>query len=368
SAKFDNMPRSAIDAGLADVVAPVEELPERIIAFGQRAPALRDSGLALEEKAQSSLDNVFVLLRAQTGNDFSVYTRSTLFRRIGRGMGVQKIEGRAPYVRYMRDNPREVELRAKELVVGVTSFFRDAPAWEHLKSNVLPALLASRPAGVLRAWVPGCSTGEEAYSLAMVFKEAMEPFAATKDTTLQIFATDLDREATEKAGHGLFLANIAADVSPERLRRFFVKDERGYRIGKDIRDMVVFAPQNIIMDPPFTKLDILSCRNLLIYLSSELQKKLIPLFHYSMNPDGVLFLGTAEPVGAYTNFFGQLDGKLRLSRRLDHGVVASPIELPATRAAASTPTAPEREEPGALKAPPPNLQTLADRVLVQRFS
>src|SRR5262249_55366765 len=146
------------------------------------------------------------------------------------------------------------------------------------------------------------------------------------------------------------------------------KDERGYRIGKDIRDMVVFAPQNIIMDPPFTKLDILSCRNLLIYVESELQKKLIPHFAYSMTPDGFLSVGTAETVAAYTNLFGQLDGTLRLSRRLDHGVVASPIELPATRAAASTPTAPEREEPGALKAPPPNLQTLADRVLVQRFS
>src|SRR5215813_1129343 len=154
----------------------------------------------------------------------------------------------------------------------------------------------------------------------MVFKEAMEPFKPVRNIVLQIFATDLDRDAIEKARQGLYPDNIAADVSPERLRRFFIQEERGYRVHKEIREMVVFAPQNIIMDPPFTKLDVLSCRNLLIYLSAELQKKLVPLFHYSLNPGGVLFLGTAETVGSFSSLFAPLDGKTRLFRRLAQSV------------------------------------------------
>ena len=168
---------------------------------------------------------------------------------------------------------------------------------------------------MLRAWVPGCSTGEEAYSLAIVLTEAAERLAGPR-VSAQIFATDLDRDAVEQARQGVYPANIAADVSPERLRRFFAQEERGYRIRKEIRESVVFAPQNIVMDPPFTKLDILSCRNLLIYLSPELQKKLIPLFHYSLNPGGILFLGSAETVGTHSPLFGPLDAKNRLYRRL----------------------------------------------------
>jgi two-component system CheB/CheR fusion protein len=372
SAKFESMPRSVIEAGLADVVAPVEELPEKILAYSQRAPHINRAALPFEDKAQGSLEKVFILLRTQTGNDFSLYKRSTIYRRIERRMGLHQIDTVAHYVRYLRENPRETELLFKELLIGVTSFFREPIAWEHLRKDVLPALVSSRPAGgVLRAWVPGCSTGEEAYSLAIVFKEAMEPFAPIKNAALQIFATDLDREAIEKARHGIYPANIAADVSPERLRRFFVQEERGYRVGKEIRDMVVFAPQNIIMDPPFTKLDILSCRNLLIYLSSELQKKLIPLFHYSLNPGGVLFLGTAETVGTFTHLFSPLDGKTRIYRRLDQAVVAMPVDFPASVLPMTVPAQggdTEAEGGAQVKGPPANLQTLADRVLVQRFS
>ena len=170
----------------------------------------------------------------------------------------------------------------RELLIGVTSFFRDPPSWEFLKREVLPGLITSRPGGsVVRAWVPGCSTGEEAYSLAIVFKEVLESLKEPKNLVLQVFATDLDREAIDKARQGSYPPNIAANVSPDRLNRFFTEEDRGYRVNKQIREMVVFAPQNIIMDPPFTRLDILSCRNLLIYLAPELQKKLIPLFHYA---------------------------------------------------------------------------------------
>jgi two-component system CheB/CheR fusion protein len=371
SAKFDGMPRSAIDAGLADVVADVGQLPARIIDYRRHTPHLGRADRLVEDEAEGALEKVFVLLRANTGNDFSLYKQTTILRRIERRMGLHQIDDIAHYVRFLRENPREIDLLFKELLIGVTSFFRDPAAWEHLKGDVMPALLSARATGgVLRAWVPGCSTGEEAYSLAMIFKEAMEPLRPVKNLGLQIFATDLDKDAIEKARQAVYPDNIAADVSPERLRRFFVQEERGYRVGKEIREMVVFAPQNIIMDPPFTKLDILSCRNLLIYLSSELQKKLIPLFHYSVNPGGVLFLGSAETIGAGSELFTPLDGKTRLYRRLDQSVAGVPVELPATPPPHDRRVAgePEPDLVTQQKGAPPNLQVLADRVLVQRFS
>ena len=316
TAKFDGMPRSAIDAGLADIVAPVDELPGKIIAYLQRTPLLARPELALEDKTQSALEKAVILLRAHTGHDFSLYKRNTLYRRIERRMGIHQIDKIAAYVRYLQENSQELDLLFKELLIGVTSFFRDPAAWEQLREQALPALLASRPAGhALRAWVPGCSTGEEAYSLAIVFKEALEQVKPKGNFTLQVFATDLDRDAIDKARQGVFPDNIAADVSPERLSRFFSKEEHGYRVRKEIREMVIFAPQNLIMDPPFTKLDILSCRNLLIYLAPEMQKKLIPLFHYSLNPGGILFLGSAETIGGFTDLFAPLSGKSRIFRR-----------------------------------------------------
>ena len=317
TAKFDGMPRSAIDAGLADIVAPVEELPGKIIAYLQRTPLHRpDRNWRWRTRRRAPWKRSVILLRAHTGHDFSLYKRNTLYRRIERRMGIHQIDKMADYVRYLQENSQELDLLFKELLIGVTSFFRDPAAWEQLREQAIPALLASRPPGqALRAWVPGCSTGEEAYSLAIVFKEAVEQVKPKGNFALQIFATDLDRDAIDKARQGVFPANIAADVSPERLNRFFVKEERGYRVRKEIREMVIFAPQNLIMDPPFTKLDILSCRNLLIYLTPEVQKKLMPLFHYSLNPGGILFLGSAETVGGFTDLFAPLSGKSRLFRR-----------------------------------------------------
>jgi two-component system CheB/CheR fusion protein len=364
SAKFDGMPRSAIDAGLADVVAPVEELPGKIIAFLQHAPLIAKPGLAQEDKAQSGLEKVVILLRAQTGHDFSLYKKTTVYRRIERRMGIHQIHRIASYVRFLQENPQELEMLFKELLIGVTSFFRDPAAWEQLKKEVIPALLAGRaPSQALRAWVPGCSTGEEAYSLAILFKEALEQLKPARNSTLQIFATDLDRDAIEKAREGVFPANIAADVSPERLGRFFVHVERGYQVAKSIREMVIFAPQNIIMDPPFTKLDILNCRNLLIYLTLELQKKLLPLFHYSLNPGGFLFLGSAETIGSFTDLFALLEGKARLYRRLESALRAEPVEFPAS----FVPALPGAPPPKAFK-PAANLQSLADQLLLERYS
>lgn len=316
SSKFDGMPCSAIDAGLADIVALAEELPGKLIEYLRHTPLLTRSEALAEGGAQSQLEKVVILLRNQTGHDFSLYKRNTLYRRIERRMGLHQIPKIGTYVRYLRENPQEVELLFKELLIGVTNFFRDPEAWEQLRDEALPPLLTGRAVGhALRAWVPGCSTGEEAYSLAIVFKEALKRVKARENFQLQIFATDLDRDAVDRARQGLFPANITADVSPERLNQFFIKEERGYRVAKEIREMIIFAPQNLIMDPPFTKLDLLSCRNLLIYLAAELQKKLLPLFHYSLNPAGVLFLGSAESIGGYTRLFAPFGGRSRLFRR-----------------------------------------------------
>ncbi|MGC4065273.1 MAG: CheR family methyltransferase [Polyangiaceae bacterium] len=236
SAKFDGMPRSAIDAGIVDVIAPVEELPGRLLAYLRHYPVLDRGNEPVEDKALTALSKIFVLLRSHTGNDFTFYKKSTVYRRIERRMGLHQLDSIGHYVRFLRENPNEVELLFRELLIGVTSFFRDPSAWENMKEEVIAPLLTTLPPGsLMRAWVPACSTGEEAYSLAMVFKEAMAPHKSTKNISLQVFATDLDRDAIEKARGGLFPNNIVADVSQERLRRFFIKEDQGFRVTKEIR-------------------------------------------------------------------------------------------------------------------------------------
>ena len=366
TAKFDGMPRSAVDAGLADIVAPVEDLPAKILAFLQHVPLLnKPEEPFLGDKTQSVMEKAIILLRAQTGHDFSLYKRNTLYRRIERRMGIHQISKMAAYVRYLQTNPQELDLLFKELLIGVTSFFRDPAAWEHLREHAIPSLLASRAAGhALRAWVPGCSSGEEAYSLAMAFKEALDDVKPKGNLALQIFATDLDRDSIDKARQGLFPLNISADVLPERLARFFIKEDHGYRVRKEIREMVIFAPQNLIMDPPFTKLDILSCRNLLIYLVPEVQKKLIPLFHYSLNSGGILFLGSAETIGGFSNLFFPVNARAKLFQRSATAMSAEPIEFPSS----FTSPAITRVEPLAMPKPLASLQSMADQLVLQRFS
>ncbi len=365
SAKFDSMPRSAIVAGLADLVAPVEDLPGKIIDYLRHARVIAKTERPLEEKDQSGLEKVLILLRAKTGHDFSLYKKNTVYRRVERRMGIHQIDRIAAYVRYLQENSQEVDLLFKELLIGVTSFFRDPAAWEQLQGEAIPACLSRRPAGgVLRAWSAGCSTGEEAYSLAIAFKEALEQVKPKDNFTLQIFATDLDRDAIDKARQWVYPANIAADVSPERLRRFFIKDGNGYRVVKEIRDMATFATQNLIMDPPFTRLDILICRNLLIYLTPELQKKLLPLFHYSLNPGGVLFLGSAEAVSTFTDLFAPLNIKSRLFQRRESVLPAEPVAFPPS----FVPALPGVPKEVPMVKPAANLQSLADQLLLQHFS
>ncbi|MDW7730482.1 MAG: chemotaxis protein CheB [Bacillota bacterium] len=328
SAKYDSMPKSAIEEGLADVIATVEEMPLKIASYLRHKPYIGGSEQALTDKIQSSIEKVMILLRSKTGHDFSLYKKNTVLRRLERRMGIHQIDNTTTYVRLLQENPQELELLYKELLIGVTNFFRDPKAWEQLKTEAFPELLTGGKMQALRAWVPGCATGEEAYTLAIVFKEMVELIKPAQDPQLQIFATDISQEAIGKAREAIYPANISADISPERLEQFFVQVDNGYQVAKPIREMVIFAQQSIIMDPPFTKLDILSCRNLLIYLTQELQKKIIPLFHYSLNPGGYLLLGNAETVGNYTNLFGPLPGKSRLYRRLEPTMQSEPIEFP----------------------------------------
>ncbi|WP_426992020.1 CheR family methyltransferase [Methylomonas sp. CM2] len=278
-------------------------------------------------------------------------------------MGLRQIDAIAGYADYLRENPQELDLLFKELLIGVTSFFRDPEVWASLKTEVIPALLAEYPAGkALRAWVPACSTGEEAYSLAMIFKEVLAESQSPRPFKLQIFATDLDQDAIDKARQGFFPATIAGEVSEDRLSRFFNVDGGGYRIKKDIREMVIFAPHNVIMDPPFTKLDLLCCRNLLIYLSQELQQKLILLFHYTLASHGILTLGNAETIGNASHLFSATDHKLRLYRRID-----TPFPLNVDFPTKYFPVASMIEDTE--KHPPiANLQTLADQLLLQHFA
>ncbi len=364
SAKFDSMPRSAIESIQPDIVASANELPSKLIGLLKHIP-VPGLGSEFEIKDKTSLEKIVILLRTHTGNDFSLYKKNTIYRRIERRMGVHKIEKIGSYVHFLQENPKEVDILFKELMIGVTSFFRDHQVWEKVKDTHIPNLIARLEEGsVVRAWIPGCSTGEEAYSLAIIFKEAIEKIKPHGGISLQIFATDLDNDAIETARKGQFSANIATDVSQNRLKRFFTKTDEGYRINSGLREMVVFANHNIIMHPPFTKLDIITCRNLLIYMDTELQRKLLGLFYYSLNPDGIMVLGTSESLGVQSHLFTILDNKLKIYKRSSLSVVPDLTDFPSSFG--------RNRQPGVESQAPQmsstNIQTLADQLLLHNYS
>ena len=329
TAQADSMPLSAIKAGVADIVVPAKAMAERILRFVRNPLHQPSRDSTPHPKLLNTLDKIVVLLRDRSGTDFSLYKNNTLQRRIERRMAVHHIGSPDDYVRHLRANPHELDLLFKEMLIGVTSFFRDPEAWEFLRAEAIPELLAKHPSGAaLRAWVAACSTGEEAYSLAIVFLEALEKLRPTARFSLQIYATDLDNDAIDRARKGVYPANIVADVSAERLERFFVYEEPGYRIKREVREMVVFATHDIISDPPFTKLDFVLCRNLLIYFGAELQKKLLPIFHYGLNRNGLLLLGNAETIGNQENLFKPINSKIRLFSRADEQLAPSRLNFP----------------------------------------
>ncbi len=364
NAKFDSMPRSVIDAGLADIVAAAEELPGEIIAYLQGAPHASTTIAASEASMRSAVEKILILMRSRTSHDFSYYKKNTLYRRIERLMGIHQIDKISAYVRFLSENPGELDLLFKELLIGVTSYFRDPEVWKFLHDKTMPELLANHPTRLLRAWVAGCSTGEEAYTLAIVFREVVEALKPAKNFKLQIFATDLDRDAIDTARLGVFSKKISDDLTPEQLRRYFTQEESGYRVRAEIREMIIFSPHSVIMDPPFTKLDILTCRNLLIYLAPEMQKKLFPLFHYSLNPNGIMVLGNAETIGQFTNLFATISGKARIYQRRVSTVRPDPIEFPSSFSPAMS-ADPDMHDG---RKPTQNLQTQADQLVLRRYA
>jgi two-component system CheB/CheR fusion protein len=364
SAKFDGMPRSAIQAITPDIIAPIQELPTKLIEIIQFRPIVKID-FELDPKNKSNLDKIIILLREQSGHDFSMYKKSTLFRRIERRKSIHKIDNIQNYVRFMQENPKETEILFNELLIGVTNFFRDPEVWKKFGGQILPEMLEKLPKGyILRAWVPGCSTGEEAYSLAIVFKEALAKVKDHRNLSLQIFATDLDINSIEKARKGIFPPNIVADVSPERISQFFIGDNEGYRVNVAIREMVVFATQDVIKDPPFTKLDILTCRNMLIYMEADLQNKLMALFNYSLKPGGIMILGSAETLGNGSEGFEVLDAKLKIFKRSLIPRGSRLLDFPSAFSIINK-TKPQMNSPKKIVE---NIQTLADQILLQQFS
>lgn len=320
SAKFDAMPRSAIRAGFVDAALPPREIAQEIRRVADH-PYIRrpmpdgESAEAKEEiyPEMDDLGRIFSSLRKQMGVDFSSYKHATLLRRIQRRMALHRMEKLSQYAKFLRDNKQEIEALFDDLLINVTHFFRDERMFRELKKRFLPALLKSKGKDrqkTLRVWVPGCATGEEVYSIAICILETLSERGSK--VRIQIFGTDLSESTIEHARAGIYSSAIDKDVSPLRLRRFFIKRDSTYQINRKVRDLCTFARQNITADPPFSRLDLISCRNVLIYLSPQLHKLCIPQFHYALNPGGYLILGPAESVGFYDKLFEPVDKKNRI--------------------------------------------------------
>ncbi len=316
STEYGGMPTSAINTGLVDYVLPPGEMGARVVAYAAHAPGKISSFSPSRSSSEASLKKIFDLLRVKTGHDFSHYKFNTVARCIARRMAVHQIEQKDEYARFLEKTPDDVEALFRDLLIGVTSFFRDPEAFEILRQQIIPQLFKNRPAdSQIRVWVPGCATGEEAYSIAILLQAQQEEL--DRQYKLQVFATDIDRNAIRRARIGVYPASVAIDITPERLERFLVPEPDGtaFHICKAVRDIVVFSDQDVIRDPPFSKLDLISCRNLLIYLDAELQKALIPHFHYALKPGGALFLGSSETVGEFGELFATIDRKWKLYSR-----------------------------------------------------
>jgi two-component system CheB/CheR fusion protein len=366
TAKYDGMPASAVQAGLATYILPVEEIPQQLLFYKKTFFGKKIKPATPVSLPTTSLNKIMMLLRSRTGHDFSFYKQSTIRRRIERRMTVNNIEDTDSYAHFLKESPQEAHLLFKDLLINVTSFFRDPEAFNVLKKDILPALFSQKPENYcFRIWVAGCATGEEAYSIAILFREYMDE--TKQEHKVQVYSTDIDEDSITSARSGIYPANIGIDVPPERLKRFFTKEENGFRIKREIRDMIIFATQNVIKNPPFTKLDLLSCRNLLIYLEPELQGRLLPVFHYALKPGGVLFLSSSENIGSFTDLFAPINKKWKFFRTKeslnapDQGLAGGGLawrEAPIRR---------EPDEP-IKKAQETNLLELTRQVLIQTYA
>ncbi|MDR6984175.1 two-component system CheB/CheR fusion protein [Rheinheimera pacifica] len=380
SAQFDSMPQGAIAGGDVDIIAEAAELPARILSamtqmpFNTVQPATAQMAPQIENAAQqpapdSALQQIITRLQSHTRHDFSLYKTSTLQRRIERRMAIHNHSDMQHYADFLADNPQENDLLFKELLIGVTQFFRDAAVWDYLADSALPALLQQSSDTALRAWCVGCSTGEEAYSLAIVFCQLLQRQPELQHFSLKIFASDLSADAIAKARRGQYPLAISEHASAEQLQQFFIRHDSYYQIKQHIRDMVLFAQHDVILDPPFTRQDIIICRNLLIYFDAKLQRKLMPLLHYSLRRNGILLLGSSETIGRYHDLFVPLQAKLRFYQRQAPSPTSSrnlPVHSfpPLSNLAKEHPVAINKT----LSSQADNLQSAADQVLLQVYA
>ncbi|MEW8546406.1 MAG: chemotaxis protein CheB [Candidatus Thiodiazotropha endolucinida] len=310
TAAFDGMPRSAIATGLVDYILSPEDMPAQLLSYLKHPFTAKDEYASTMLTDEDGVTRIFALLRESNKIDFTYYKPTTIIRRIERRMAVNQVHDLNDYVRFLESYPVELNSLHKDLLIGVTSFFRDHEAFESIEVKYLPMLMKNAKEDKLRLWVSGCSTGEEAYSLAILCCEVMEKEGLNTD--VKIFATDVDREAIVTASAGVFAESAVADIEPQMLAKYFFRKDDGFYISRQVREMVVFAQHNLVKDPPFTNIDLLSCRNLLIYLQPVLQKRVLELFNFAINPKGILFLGSSETTGEMAEFFDPLDHKWRI--------------------------------------------------------
>jgi two-component system CheB/CheR fusion protein len=365
TAQFAGMPQSAITAATPDFILPPEKMPDQLIEYIKK----RRNTIGIVPTPTASIENhlkkIFLIIRNQTGHDFSNYKINTILRRITKRIALNQINTIEDYEAFLQNNPAEIKKLYKDFLIGVTSFFRDKEVFDCVEKKAIPYLMANcLEKQVMRIWVCGCSTGEEAYSLAILFNEAL---VKTKQfIRVIIFATDIDKDAIDFARNGIYSESAVGDINPERLSNCFVHKENGVQLKKHIREMVVFAHHNVIKDPPFTKMDMISCRNLLIYLNTDLQKKIIPVFDYSLNKDGLLLLGTSESIGEFTNYFSVFDQgikifkkKKKITNRLQKGILG----LPEIQHNMGLPLA-----PNTASAKKVNLSGLTEKILLNQYA
>ncbi|MDH5680089.1 MAG: PAS domain-containing protein [Spirochaetota bacterium] len=310
SARFDGMPKSLMATGLPDFILPPYEMPKQLEAFVKHPFAAKENLLSPLEQDEGGITRIFALLREKTRIDFTYYKPNTIIRRLERRMSVNQVHDMADYIRYIEAHPHEIELLNKEFLIGVTNFYRDQAAFHLLEEKYIPEIVQNEGAKELRIWVAGCSTGEEAYTLAILFREVMERLGRHFD--VKIFATDVDQSSIELASTGIYPVGIASDIPTNLLNKYFISREDSFQIVRSIREMVVFAQHNLVKDPPFTNINLVSCRNLLIYLQPILQKKVLEYFNFSLVPQGILFLGMSETTGDMSDYFESLDHKHKI--------------------------------------------------------
>jgi len=363
TARFDGMPRSAIAAGAVDFVLPPAEIAREIVSIAGHPYVSRDA--SRDHFSEQDLGKVFTLLRSAHDVDFTHYKPATIERRIRRRMALHKVDTLGDYLKILSEKAEEVEHLYSDILIRVTSFFRDPEVFTALQNEIFPALVRGRGDKPVRIWVPGCATGEEVYSLAIIFQETLAGLQI--ECPVQVFGTDVSDSSIERARSGLYTESISAEVSAERLRRFFTRVDGGYRVSKSIRDCCIFARQNLTKDPPFSRVDLISCRNVLIYLGAVLQRRVMSIFHYSLQPDGFLLLGSSETIGNYADLFTIVDRRNKIYQR--KGAIGRlPLDL--TRAVLP-PGALHKERLRGLDeeaATVPNVFREADRVLLSRFS